>query len=160
MKEYDQFVITSEDTTMNIKRAFQVTAHPNLTSVGLLLTRVVLGLAFMLHGWGKMQNPMGWMGPDAPVPGVLQFLAAFSEFGGGLALILGLLFPLAMLGLIITMAVATGMHMFVMKDPFVAAGPGQGSYEPALMYLTLAIMFLLTGPGNYSADAKIFGNKR
>lgn len=113
----------------------------------------------MLHGWGKIQNPMAWMGPEAPVPGVLQLLAAVSEFGGGLALILGILFPLAMLGLVITMAVATSMHMFVMKDPFVAAGPGQGSYEPALIYLTLAIMFLLAGPGKYSVDAKIFGGK-
>lgn len=144
---------------MNIKRCFQVSGHPNCTSLGFLLVRWVMGAAFIGHGWGKIQNPMAWMGPEAPVPGVLQMLAAVSEFGGGIALILGLLFPLAMLGLTITMIVATSMHAFVMKDPFVASGPGQSSFEPALMYLVLSLMFLLAGPGKYSADAKIFGHK-
>lgn len=145
---------------MNVKSCFQVKPLPNATSASFLLVRLVVGLAFMMHGWGKIQNPMGWMGPDAPVPGVLQLLAAVSEFGGGLALILGLLTPLAMLGMAITMLVATSMHAFVMKDPFVASGPSQGSYELALVYLTLTIMFMVAGPGKYSADAKIFGHKR
>ena len=64
--------------------------------VVLLLIRLVMGYAFILHGWGKIQNPMGWMGPDATVPGVLQLLAAVSEFGGGIALIIGLLTRLAL----------------------------------------------------------------
>lgn len=144
---------------MNIKRIFQVTRHPNNTSIGLLLVRIVMGLAMMLHGWGKIQNPMAWMGPDSPVPGVLQFLAAFSEFGGGLALILGLVTPLAMFGMACTMAVAAGMHAFVMKDPFVASGPGQGSYELALLYFMLSLLFILAGPGKISVDAKVFGVK-
>ena len=36
----------------------------------------VAGLAFALHGWSKIQNPMGWMGPDAFAPGFMQALAA------------------------------------------------------------------------------------
>jgi putative oxidoreductase len=39
-------------------------------STGLFLLRVVAGLAFILHGWGKIQNPFGWMGPDANIPGI------------------------------------------------------------------------------------------
>ena len=68
-------------------------------SVGLLLLRLVMGVAFVLHGWGKIQNPMGWMGPEATMPAVLQALAAISEFGGGLALIAGLLTRSASLGI-------------------------------------------------------------
>src|ERR1044071_3379761 len=64
-------------------------------AIGLLLIRLVVGSAFMLHGWGKIQHPFSWMGPESPVPGFFQLLAAISEFGGGLAWILGLLTPLA-----------------------------------------------------------------
>lgn len=141
------------------KQWFKPTIQSKKVSIALLLLRVVAGTAFMLHGWGKMQAPMSWMGPEAPVPGIFQFLAAFSEFGGGLAWILGLLTPLASLGLAITMAVATCMHMFVMKDPFVASGPGMGSYEPAFVYFCIAVLLMNIGAGKYSLDQKIFGNK-
>ncbi len=128
-------------------------------SMALLLLRLVVGLAFVFHGWGKIQNPFGWMPPDAPIPGFFQFLAALSEFGGGIAWILGLLTPLASLGIGITMAVATSMHMFVMKDPFVNLTGGH-SYEIALVYLVIAILILTLGPGKFSLDAKIFGQRR
>jgi putative oxidoreductase len=127
-------------------------------STGLLLLRLVAGLAFMFHGWGKIQNPTGWMGPNATVPGVFQALAALSEFGGGLAWMLGLLTPLASLGLACTMAVAAYTHAFVLHDPFVPKGPG-GSYELASVYFCLAVLFLLAGPGRFSLDRLIFGEK-
>jgi len=46
---------------------------------------------------------------QASVPGFLQGLAALSEFGGGLALIAGLLTPLAAFGIACTMVVAVGL---------------------------------------------------
>jgi putative oxidoreductase len=142
------------------KKFFQPSQQSNKASYVLLLLRIVVGLAFMYHGWGKIQTPFSWMGPDAPVPGFFQLLAAISEFGGGLALILGAVTSLAMVGLAITMLVATAMHAFVMKDPFVASGPGQGSYELALVYFCVALMFLVIGPGKYSVDAKLFCHKQ
>jgi hypothetical protein len=51
-------------------------------SVGLLVLRLVMGAAFILHGWGKIQSPLSWMPAEAPVPGFLQLLAAVAEFGG------------------------------------------------------------------------------
>src|SRR5690242_9622712 len=75
-------------------------------AVGLLLLRLAMGAAFILHGWPKIQNPTGWMGPTADMPGALQALAAVAEFGGGAALVLGLLTPLAALGILCTMATA------------------------------------------------------
>ncbi len=127
-------------------------------SAGLLILRLVAGLAFVFHGYGKIQNPLGWMGPDAGIPGVFQALAAISEFGGGIAWLLGLLTPLACLGLACTMTVAVRLHAFVLHDPFVAKGPG-GSYELAAVYLCVAILLLLAGPGRFSVDRLIFGEK-
>lgn len=142
-----------------LKCLLQTVAHANFQSLALLVLRVVAGGAFMLHGWGKIQAPMSWMGAEAPVPGFLQFLAAFSEFGGGLAWIIGLLTPLASLGLFATMTVAAAMHLIVRQDPWVSMTGGM-SGEPALGYLTVALLLLAMGPGRFSLDAVIFGNRK
>lgn len=124
-------------------------------AVGLLVLRVVAGLAMMLHGWPKIQHPMSWMGPEAPVPGIFQALAALAEFGGGLAWIFGLLTPIASLGIAATMTVATLMVHVPAGHPFVA-GHGGPSSEPALGYLATAIALMLVGPGRLSLDAALF----
>jgi putative oxidoreductase len=131
---------------------------PATASVGLLSVRLVAGLAFMFHGYGKIQNPLGWMGPDATIPGIFQALAAISEFGGGLAWMLGLFTPLASFGLACTMTVAVHTHAVVLRDPFVAKGPG-GAYELASVYFCLALLLFLAGPGRFSLDRIIFGER-
>jgi len=78
-------------------------------ALGLLMVRLVMGTAFILHGWGKVQTPFSWM-PGGNTPGYLQAAAAFSEFGGGIALILGVLTPVAAVLLAITMAEAVRYH--------------------------------------------------
>ncbi len=137
---------------------FQPASLTGGASFGLLVLRVVAGLAFMHHGWDKIQSPMDWMGPDAGVPGIFQALAAISEFGGGLAWVLGLLTPLASLGLLCTMAMAVRLHAFVLGDPFVSNGPG-GAYELPLVYLSVAVLLLFAGPGSLSLDRAFFGEK-
>jgi putative oxidoreductase len=146
-----------ETWLMKLVELFRPAEMSAPASTGLLALRLVAGLAFMFHGWGKIQDPLGWMGPDAGVPGVLQALAAISEFGGGLAWMWGLLTPVASLGLLCTMAVAASLHAFVMSDPFVASGPGQGSYELAAVYFCVALLLLLAGPGRFSLDRMFFG---
>ena len=141
---------------MDIKRVFTVPEQSPTANLALFLLRLVTGLAFMFHGWGKIQNPFGWMGEESWAPGILQALAAVSEFGGGLALVIGLLTPLAALGMACTMAVATCIHAFVKGDPFVGRG---GSYELALVYLCISILFVAAGPGRLSLDYKIFGSR-
>ena len=115
-----------------------------------------------LHGWPKIQKPFGWMGPD--VPGFLQALAALSEFGGGLALIFGLLTPLACLGIMSTMFVAILMHLTNDVTPtyFVKPGPKVpgDAYESALGYFSMALAIFLTGPGKLSLDAALFKSFR
>lgn len=148
-------------TQTQLKRIFQPVPLPAYASGALLLLRLIVGIAFAIHGWGKIQTPFSWAPPEAPIsiPGFFQLLAALSEFGGGIALILGLLTPIASLGLACTMVVAVYLHMIVMKDPFVNPTVGS-SYEPALVYLGIAILFLALGPGTFSLDAKIFGDRR
>ncbi len=143
---------------MDFKRHFTVPDHTALANVSLLLIRVVGGVAFMLHGWGKIQNPFGWMGPDAFAPGFFQALAALAEFGGGLAWILGLLTPLASLGIAATMGVAFFYHAVMRGDPFVASGGG-GSYEHAAVYCCIAVLLIAVGPGRLSLDRTIFGGR-
>ncbi len=143
---------------MSFKQFFSVPATSVFGDVALFICRLVAGVAFMIHGWGKIQNPFGWMGPEANVPGIFQALAALSEFGGGLAWIVGLLFPLASLGIGLTMAVAAYSHAFLWGDPFVATGGG-GAYELALVYLCLSVIFLAFGPGRLSFDRAVFARR-
>lgn len=139
-----------------LKYFMQPYTQPKSVSVALLLVRLVAGIGMMIHGWDKIQSPFSWMGPDAPVPGILQGLAALSEFGGGLALVIGLLTSLGMLGLAFTMAGAVYMHAIIKGDPFIGQG---GSYELAALYFVISVLFIVVGPGKYALDNKIFGNK-
>jgi putative oxidoreductase len=127
-------------------------------AVGLLIVRLVFGAGIMLHGWQKLNSPNGpfqWMGEKGP-PAFLQGLAVLAEFGGGIAMIVGLLVPLAMLGLACNMLFALCMVHLKMGHPFVATGPGP-SFEPAADYLAVALCLLIAGPGCISLDALIFG---
>lgn len=130
-------------------RLFSPPPLPAPASAGLLILRLVAGTAFVIHGWGKIQNPFGWMGPDASIPGFFQALAAISEFGGGIAWTLGALTPPASFGLACTMAVAVYMHVAVYG----------GSFEPAAVYLAVAILLMLAGPGRWSVDRLLFGER-
>ena len=143
---------------MTAPRWFQPPCLSGRASAGLLVLRLVIGLAFVFHGYGKISNPFAWMGANAAVPGVLQALAAVSEFFGGMAWMLGLLTPPASFGIACTMAVAVWTHANVLHDPFVSLRGGR-SYELAAAYLCVAVLLLLAGPGRFSLDRVVFGEK-
>lgn len=114
-------------------------------SIGLFLLRLIVGLALMGHGYQKLATPFSWMGEGAPVPGILQGLAVLAEFGGGLALVLGLLTTISSAGILVTMLVAVSYHINK-GDSFVMG------WELAGVYATIALLFILAGPGRFSLD--------
>ena len=128
-------------------------------ALALLLVRLVMGLAFLLHGWPKIQNPRGWMDAmgGSSVPSFLQALAALAEFGGGIALILGLLTPIAAFGLVCQMLGAFLLVHLPQGHPFVSQGGP--SYELPLVYLVVAIVLIARGPGKWSLDALLFARR-
>jgi putative oxidoreductase len=127
------------------------------TAVGLLVLRVLAGVAMAFHGWSKIQDPTGWMDArfERPYIAPLQALAALSEFAGGIALAAGLLTPLACLGVIATMGFAM-QHHIGKGDAFV----GRPSWELAAIHASISLAILLAGPGRWSADFFLFGSRR
>ena len=124
-------------------------------SAALLLVRMVVGVAMVLHGWPKIQKPMEWMNsmPDPP-PGFMQALAAAFEVGGGVLLALGLCTRVAALAIAAVMVGALALVHIPKGDPFVS--PGGPSSELASVYLAVCLLFAATGAGAYSLDAIVF----
>ena len=124
-----------------------------------LLGRLILGAILFAHGWGKV-IPRGslynfaHMVAHLGLPYWLGYVAAFTEFFGGAALILGLLTPIAALGVAIEMAVA------IVKVHLRHGLMGPQGYEFPLSVLALALFLLAAGPGYLALDGAIFGGRR
>lgn len=134
----------------------RVTRDGREVDLGLLVIRVFGGLALALaHGWGKLPPSERFItrvaeGMGLPAPELFAWLAGIAEFGGGILLALGLVTrPAAFLVL--------GNMMFV---AFIAhAGDSFAQREKALLFLVIALLFLIAGPGRYSIDAAIRGSR-
>jgi len=137
---------------------FKTSPLPAGASLGILIVRVVAGVAFVIHGWPKITNPIAW-DDSQTFPPILLALAALSEFGGGVAWILGFLTPLASLGIASTMGVAVWMHAMKWGHSFVVTNTTEKSYEIAAVYLAISLLLLLAGPGKLSLDRRVFGEK-
>lgn len=120
---------------------------------GILILRIGIGIMFLYHGapkliggpekWEKLGMAMNYVGiPVFPV--FWGFMAAFSEFFGGIFIILGLFFRPACILLLITMSVASIMHLSKGDGLNVAAH----AIEAGVLFLSL----ILIGPGKYSID--------
>ncbi|HLO57413.1 MAG TPA: DoxX family protein [Bacteroidales bacterium] len=139
-------------------KLFSIPVNPARVDLALLLIRMVAGLSFAFYGSFKIKDPLHWMGPDSGYPAFFQMLAAISEFCGGIAWIIGFLTPLASFGIACTMTVATYTHISG-GDPFVSF-TGGGAYDHPLLFLVIAVMLLLSGPGRFSTDRIVFGERK
>lgn len=124
--------------------------------LGLLIMRVGIGLIFIVHGYPKMMGGSTqwlWLGNQMALIGIQVypvfwgFLAACSEFFGGILLVLGLGTRPVVFLLVCVMFVATMMH-YMQGDPF-------GTYAHPLALLVVFVGLLFTGSGKYSIDAMI-----
>jgi putative oxidoreductase len=131
-----------------------------LTDFTLLFLRTGIGLSYIfIHGWGKIfggperwtkvGSAVGYVGIDFLHP-FWGIMAALAEFGGGLLILLGILYRPGLALVIITMFVAAIQHLAKGDGIFRAAYPME-------MAVVLIAMFIL-GPGKYSLQYYL--NKR
>jgi putative oxidoreductase len=83
-----------------------------------------------------------------PLPQQAALAAAMTEFGGGLALALGLKTRL------VAPIVFFNMLVAIRKAHWKAGFHGQGGYEMAFLFALAAATLALTGPGAYSLDGR------
>lgn len=120
--------------------------------IALLALRVVVGAAFVVHGLPKIEHPATWLARSMPdVPSWLAAIAAFVEFGGGIALAVGFLTPIFAFLIACNMIVAIFFVLVPHGAAFVATLP-KASYELPAAYLAICLSFILIGPGAYSID--------
>jgi putative oxidoreductase len=125
-------------------------------SYGILLLRVVAGATLASHGTQKL---FGWFGGGGPrgtagffggmgfrAPLAMAVLAGLGETSGVL-FALGLLTPLAALGMATVMVVAIWTVHW--KNGFFS---GNGGLEFPLLIGTVAVAVAATGPGRFSLD--------
>lgn len=122
------------------------------TSLGILIFRLLIGFAFIMHGWPKLiGGPERWEKIGSAMsnmgisfaPEFWGLCAALAEFGGGLLLITGLFFRPACAFLVFT--------MFIAALKGYTAGSGaylDFSYPAEIGAVLLAFFFI--GPGKHT----------
>lgn len=129
--------------------------------VGLLILRVGIGIMFIVHGmpkliggsekWLALGGAMKALGVDF-APMFWGFMAAISQFAGGILLALGYFTRLACFFLLNTMIVAAVMHISK-GDPF-------AKYSHAVEAGILFFSLLFIGPGKFSLDNRIRATRK
>ncbi|MCX6350829.1 MAG: DoxX family protein [Bacteroidetes bacterium] len=119
-------------------------------SAGLLVLRIGIGLLFIWHGlpkieggvekWTKLGNQMGHIGIHF-LPAFWGFMAAFSEFGGGILMILGVFFRPTMALMFFTMLIAVITH--------ISGGDGFNDWSHAAATDVVFLALLVSGAGKY-----------
>lgn len=128
---------------------------------GLLILRLGIGVAFIfVHGWSKIfGGPELWTKLGGAManfgitfaPTFWGFMAAFSEFGGGIFLVLGLFTRYTSAFMAFTMAVAMAQHL-IKHDPW-----NRVIYPFEMLVVFILLIFI--GAGKYSLDSLIFKKK-
>jgi putative oxidoreductase len=125
---------------------------PARFSFALLILRIAAAAVFLYHGSAILFGVLGGPGPVKfaafmHAPAVIGYLVGLAQFGGGLALLTGVLHRI---GAVCIMIVMLGAILLVhLQHGFSVAN---GGYEFALTEFLLAFALLLTGPGRYSLN--------
>jgi putative oxidoreductase len=138
-----------------IRFLFGIPENPRSTDLGLMILRVVAGLALaFLHGFGKIPPTEQFLGMvsaiGVPAPVLMAWLAGLAEFAGGLLIAIGLFTrPAAVVLIVHFLVVVLVAHA---PDPI-------ATREPALLFLSIGVLLLLAGPGQFSFDAVLKRNR-
>jgi putative oxidoreductase len=125
-------------------------------TIGLALLRIVLGAFVAAHGFQKLTRFWGGGGLEASSAEfradgfrggkVTAFIASMTQLGSGVALILGMLTPLASAGAIAVMTIAVVVKLRV------GFWSQHGGFEYPLLLTILGIATAFAGPGPFSVD--------
>ena len=138
------------------------------TDIAMTLNRIAVGAFFMLSGYHKLFNAERHRtfvdelkGLGVHILGFNQWWVPFVEFSAGGAVVIGLLAPLAALGLLflILVAIATsGRQRIELFKPIDQADRiDDWLYLPEVLYAFMLIVVISAGAGPYSFDALIWG---
>jgi putative oxidoreductase len=138
------------------------------TDLAITLNRIAVGAFFMLSGFHKLFNPdrhrsfaNELKGLGVHAVGFNQWWVPSVEFSAGGAVLIGLLAPLAALGLlvIIVVAIATSGHQRIKLYKPIDDGDRIDDflYLPETLYAFMLIVVISAGAGPYSFDALILG---
>jgi putative oxidoreductase len=118
---------------------------------GITVVRIAMAIILIVYGyqkWFQFGVSAGVTGMFAkyglPAPGLLAFIAATLELGGGILLLIGLFARWLGLLFAVEFAVATFYVQFRLK--------GFHAGELELLLMTCGLLFFLAGPGKASAD--------
>jgi putative oxidoreductase len=136
------------------------------TDVAMTLNRIAVGAFFMLSGYHKLFNAERHRtfvdelkGLGVHAVGFNQWWVPSVEFSAGTAVVIGLLAPLAALGLLflIIVAIATsGRQRIKLYKPIDRADRiDDWLYLPETLYAFMLIVVISAGAGPYSLDALI-----
>lgn len=134
--------------------------------MAITLLRISMGVFFVFSGYHKLFNVqrhaiiVATMQTDrVPFPVFNSWFVPSVEFSGGAALIIGLLTPLAALGLFCVCCVATGVdgikRITAWKPIDKADFMDDVLYLPEVLYALILVAIILMGAGPYSIDAVI-----
>jgi uncharacterized membrane protein YphA (DoxX/SURF4 family) len=136
------------------------------TDIALTLNRVVVGMFFMLSGNHKLFNAERHRvfadelrSLHVHAVAINQWWVPLVEFSAGGAVVIGLVAPLAALGLLVIILVAsatTGRERIKAYKPIDRADRiDDWLYLPETLYAVMLIMVISVGAGPYSLDAAI-----
>lgn len=136
----------------------------SMPELAIMLLRMAMGVFFAISGYHKLFNPVRhaaiaqtMVADHVPDPRFNSWLVPSVEFSGGLALIVGLLTPLAALGLFCVCCVAAlvdGIKRIAGWAPLDKADYlDDVLYLPEVLYSIILLAIILTGGGPFSVDA-------
>ena len=124
--------------------------------IALVLIRLYVGIAFIQHGSRKLDDIAGFAA-EYHLPWVVAAATMVLQLTGAMLLIIGVLTPLAALGIAGTMVGAT-LTLIQKGEPFI--NPAGHGWENSSFYFVLCIALSLLGAGAYSLDARLFGRRK
>ena len=136
------------------------------TDIALTLNRVAVGLFFLFSGYHKLFNAERHRlfadelrSLHVHAVGINQWWVPLVEFSAGAAVVIGLVAPLAALGLLVIILIAsatTGRERIKAYKPIDRADRiDDWLYLPETLYAFMLIVVISAGAGPYSLDAAI-----